>query len=94
MKESISITELKRILRPGINIIDIRSSTSYKLGNIPYSKNISKNELMFNPEKYLIKEKVYYIYCSKGIQSRGLVKYLNSIGYHTTNIIGGYASYK
>ena len=94
MNKSISITELKQILRPGINLIDIRNSTSYKLGNIPYSKNISKNELMFNPEKYLIKERIYYIYCSKGIQSRGLVNYLNNNGYHTINIIGGYANYR
>lgn len=94
MNESINIIELKKILKPGINLIDIRSATSYKLGNIPYSKNISKNELMFNPEKYLEKEKKYYIYCSQGIQSRGLVHYLNSNGYHTISVIGGYASYK
>lgn len=94
MQKSISITELKRILKPGINLIDIRNATSYKLGNIPYSKNIAKNELMFNPEKYLIKGKTYYIYCSKGIQSKSLVNYLNNIGYNTVSILGGYANYK
>ncbi|MBQ7141350.1 MAG: rhodanese-like domain-containing protein [Bacilli bacterium] len=94
MNNNISVLELKRILRPGINLIDIRNSTSYKLGNIPYSKNISKNELMFNPEKYLFKDRIYYIYCEKGIQSKTLVSYLNSIGYKTVNLIGGYKNYK
>lgn len=94
MNNNISVLELKRILRPGINLIDIRNSTSYKLGNIPYSKNISKNELMFNPEKYLFKDKVYYIYCEKGIQSKSLVSYLNNIGYKAINLIGGYKNYK
>lgn len=94
MDKSISSVELKQILKPGINLIDIRNNISYKLGNIPYSKNISKNELMFTPEKYLDKNKVYYIYCEKGIQSRSLVSYLNTKGYHTVNIIGGYSSYK
>ncbi len=94
MNRSISINDLKKILQPGINLIDIRSATSYQLGNIPYSINISKNELMFNPEKYLNKNKVYYIYCSKGLQSRTLVNYLNNIGYHTYNVIGGYANYR
>ena len=94
MDKSINITELKSILGPNINLIDIRNSTSYKLGNIPYSKNISKNELMFNPEKYLNKNKIYYIYCSKGIQSKTLVNYLNNNGYHTINVVGGYSNYK
>jgi len=94
MNNNISVIELKRILKPRINLIDIRNSTSYKLGNIPYSKNISKNELMFNPEKYLFKDKIYYIYCEKGIQSKSLVSYLNSIGYKTINLIGGYKNYK
>ena len=94
MNNNISVLELKRILRPGINLIDIRNSTSYKLGNIPYSKNISKNELMFNPEKYLFKDRIYYIYCEKGIQSKNLVIYLNSIGYKCVNLIGGYKNYK
>lgn len=94
MNNNISVLELKRILKPGINLIDIRSSTSYKLGNIPYSKNISKNELMFNPEKYLFKDRIYYIYCEKGIQSKNLVTYLNSVGYKCVNLIGGYKNYK
>ena len=94
MDSSINVLELKKILKPGINLIDIRNTTAYKLGNIPYSKNISKNELMFNPEKYLFKDKIYYIYCEKGIQSRSLVLYLNNIGYKTINLIGGYSIYK
>ncbi len=93
MENSITIEELKKILKPTINLIDIRNANSYKMGHIKYAKNISKNELMFNTEKYLKKEVPYYIYCSKGIQSRGLVNYLNKQGYNTKSVLGGYINY-
>ena len=59
MEGSITIGELKKILTPRINLIDIRSNTAYKLGHIPYAKNISKNELMFNTSSYL--KKIFHI---------------------------------
>lgn len=94
MQSDITVSELKKILNSNINLIDIRSTSSYMLGHIPYAKNISKNELMFNTEKYLKKGITYYIYCSKGIQSRGLVNYLNTQGYSTKSVLGGYSNYK
>ena len=49
---------------------------------------------MFNTEKYLIKNKKYYIYCDRGTISKGLVNYLTIKGYDAINIIGGYDAYK
>ncbi len=89
----ISVNELKNKLNGGINIIDIRPSTKYKISHIPNSINISKNELMFNTEKHLNKSITYYIYCEKGVQSRGLCKYLSSVGYKVVDVKGGYESY-
>lgn len=94
MDGSIIADNLKKILNPNINLIDIRSTTSYKLGHIPYAKNISKNELMFNTPLYLKKGIPYFIYCEKGIQSRTLVNYLRKQGYDVKNLIGGYSNYK
>lgn len=91
---SITVKDFKKILQPGISIIDIREKTKYDLGHIKYAINITKNELMFNTDKYLIKDKIYYIYCDKGIISKGLVNYLDVKGYKVVNIIGGYQSYK
>lgn len=94
MDGSIMAQDLKKILNPKINLIDIRSSTDYKLGHINYAKNISKNELMFNTPLYLKKGTPYYIYCSKGIQSRSLVNYLRNQGYDAKSLLGGYLNYK
>lgn len=94
MEGSILAINLKRMLKPEINLIDIRSATTYKLEHIPYAKNISKNELMFNTSRYLKRGITYYIYCTKGTQSRGIVNYLRNEGYDAINLVGGYESYK
>ena len=94
MEGSILAINLKKILNPKINIIDIRNATSYKLEHIPYAKNISKNELMFNTSSYLKKNIPYYIYCSKGVQSKSLVNYLIKEGYDVKSVLGGYSMYK
>ena len=93
MEESILADDLKKILKPGINLIDIRSLTDYKLGHITYAININKNELMFNTAQYLKKNVPYYIYCSKGVQSRSLVHYLRKQGYNAKSLLGGYVNY-
>ena len=94
MEGSVLSINLKKILNPKINLIDIRNTASYKLEHIPYAKNISKNELMFNTSKYLKKGIPYYVYCEKGIQSRSLVHYLRNQGYDVVSLIGGYQNYK
>lgn len=75
------------------DIIDIRSFFQYQKGHIPGAISIEKYELLANPSKYLNKKQTYYIYCSSGIQSKMVVQRLNSIGYSTINIPGGYNNY-
>lgn len=89
--KSININDLLNI--NNANIIDIRNNFSYSSGHIPGAVNISSNDLLFNPEKYLNKNKVYYIYCDSGNRSKIIVNELNGIGYNTINILGGYNSY-
>lgn len=74
-------------------IIDIRTPSEYKSGHIPNAINIEKELLLLNPHKYLNKEEKYYLYCTSGIRSEKVVKYLNKIGYNTINIPGGYHNY-
>lgn len=87
----ITIEELKNVLNP--NIIDIRSSYMYNKGKINNAININELDIINNPDKYLEKDKVYYIYCARGIRSMKVCKYLNSLGYRTKNIKGGYQEY-
>ena len=91
MLESISIADLKRL--SNINIIDIRNSEKYNDNHILHAHNIPFNDLLLYPYKYLKLYDIYYIYCPKGIKSKQLCRILNSKGYHTINIIGGYEEY-
>ena len=92
MSNSISVQDLKR-LNQNINIIDIRSITSFNNNHIPGAKNIPFNSLIINPNKYLDKYSVYYIYCQKGQKSLKTCQILNSLGYKAINILGGYEAW-
>lgn len=77
-----------------LNIIDIRQKAQYDLGHIPTAKNIPHTNLLINPEYYLNKNELYYIYCQYGISSQNASNKLNSLGYKTISINGGYNSYQ
>ena len=55
--------------------------------NIPFEK------LLANFNKYLDKNKKYYIYCQMGIQSRKVCQISKNNGYNVVNIIGGYEAW-
>lgn len=76
-----------------LNIIDIRDRNLYLMGHIDSAINIPTGLLMQQPEKYLSLNSNYYIYCENGITSNKVVGILNSRGYHTYNISGGFKDY-
>ena len=85
---NISINDLFKIDKP--IIIDIRNKISYNNGHIDNAINIPYEELLVNYNKYLEKNKTYYIYCSRGIKSVKLCQIMRLKGYNTVNILGGY----
>jgi len=91
MIESISVSELKKL--NNINLIDIRSIEKYNDKHILNARNISMEQLLINPNKYLNRYEKYYIYCQKGIQSRKLCQILTNNYYNVTNVIGGYEAW-
>ena len=92
MYSNITCEDLRRLIGK-IEIIDIRDNYLYKLGAIPTSKNIPVNFLLMNPNNYLDKNKIYYIYCAFGMQSAKACSKLTNDGYKAVNILGGYNSY-
>ncbi|MDD2181144.1 MAG: rhodanese-like domain-containing protein [Bacilli bacterium] len=74
-------------------IIDIRSIQSYNNNHIPGARNIPKDLLLANPQKYINKFQIYYIYCQCGARSINVCKKLKSLGYKVVNINGGYESW-
>lgn len=92
MYKNIRAGDLKGLIGK-VNIIDIRKKYLYNLGNIPSSINVPSSFLLMYPEKYLNKDKEYYIYCNSGIESLKVCLELSSKGYNVVNVLGGYNDY-
>lgn len=75
------------------NLIDIRENYEYRIGHIEGAINIPKDLLELNPENYIDKNKKYILYCDRGIVSKEISDKLNSIGYNTISLNGGYIEY-
>ena len=88
VQNSISIDEFLKL--SNINIIDIRSIQAFNNNHIPGSINIPYQKLLVEPSKYLSFGKIYYLYCQKGYSSYKISNILNSFGYKTISINGGY----
>ena len=92
---TIDIKDFLEILKTKhIKIIDIRSKYIYDLSHIDKSLNIPYDYLVLSPSKYLNKNDTYYLYCQAGYTSKSISKKLNSLGYKTISVNGGYNSYK
>lgn len=91
MFENISVKDLKKMV--DAEIIDIRSNQKYNDNHINNARNISYENLILNPSKYLNKFSKYYIYCQRGMKSKNLCQYLKKIGYDVVNVIGGYEAW-
>ena len=89
---SIHITEIDDIL-PVINLIDIREPYECIHSSIKGANNIPMGQLMSQPEKYLDRNKKYYIMCQSGGRSSGAVSSLLRQGYDVVNVKGGMGSY-
>ncbi len=67
-------------------IIDVREKVEYNVKHIEGSINIPYNELIFNHNKYLDKNKRYFLICSGGIKSKRATNILTIYGYDVVNI--------
>lgn len=81
------------INKENIIIIDIRDKNKYIRNHVFGAINIEAFELENYPYKYLKKEEIYYLYCDNGNKSKRVVYNLNTLGYNTVNINGGYYNY-
>ena len=76
-----------------VELIDIREPYEFKSGSILTAKNIPMGNLLEQPQKYLIKDKTYYIMCQSGGRSSRAVSILLKQGYQVINVAGGMGSY-
>ncbi|MDD3415754.1 MAG: rhodanese-like domain-containing protein [Lachnospiraceae bacterium] len=76
-----------------VELIDIREPYEYQGGSIKTAKNIPMGNLLSSPEKYLIKDKTYYIMCQSGGRSGNACRTLTKQGFSVINVAGGMGSY-
>ena len=76
-------------------IIDVRTETEFTSGHIPSAQNIPLSDL---PDRLNdLKEhqnKDIYLVCAVGGRSGEAQKYLNELGFSTTNVVGGTEDWK
>lgn len=77
-----------------IELIDIREPAEYKSGSIKTAKNIPMAALLSRPDKYLNKQKTYYIMCQSGARSGRTSRALAKMGFNIVNVLGGIGSYR
>ncbi len=63
------------------NPLDYLEKHDARAVSIPYQK------LMMNYDKYLTKDKAYYLICSKGMHSSKAVMMLEYLGYDVTQVV-------
>lgn len=90
--KSIHVNDIDSLLGT-VELIDIREPYEYKNGTLRTAKNIPMGTLLTNPQKYLSKEKTYYIMCQSGGRSRNTCKNLERLEYNVINVSGGMGSY-
>ena len=76
-----------------VDLIDIREKYEYVGGSLKSAKNIPMGELLNDPEKYLNKDKEYYIMCQSGGRSSRACNTLSGQGFNVVNVAGGMGSY-
>ena len=90
--DSVNVNDLGDLLGK-INLIDIRESYEYKNGHLPTAKNIPMDKILSEPDKYLDKDKKYYIICQSGGRSSRTSSKLKAMGFNIVNVSGGTSSY-
>ncbi|BCN30680.1 rhodanese-like domain-containing protein [Anaeromicropila herbilytica] len=91
--KTVNVNEIDQLLGK-IELIDIREPYEYHTGAIQSAKNIPMDQLLATPQKYISKEKEYYIVCHSGGRSSMACNHLTKQGYQVINVIGGVGSYQ
>ena len=88
----VNVNEIDNLIGD-IELIDIREAYEYKEGSIKTAKNIPMQTLLGNPDKYLKKDKEYYLVCQSGGRSSMACNSLRQKGFNVINVAGGVGSY-
>lgn len=94
MKE-VTIDELNNYPKEDVQLIDIRDEGSVIYGMMPGAVNITFSDLDDNAQcvSKLDKDKKIIVYCQRGEKSKDVSELLESMGYDSYSLVGGYNAY-
>ena len=90
--KAINVNDMDNLIGK-VELVDIREPYEFKGGSLKSAKNIPMGNLLSEPNKYLNKEKEYYIMCQSGARSGRTCKALLKQGFNVINVSGGMGSY-
>jgi rhodanese-related sulfurtransferase len=91
-KNVIHVNDMEELIGK-VELIDIREPFEYKSGSIRSAKNVPMDKLIKEPNKYMSKDKQYYLMCQSGVRSARTCNLLMKQGYNVMNVAGGIGSY-
>lgn len=96
MKE-IANAEAQSLIESGADyyVLDVRTPGEYASSHIPNVMHLDVQSPDFADKvTELPKDKPYLVYCRSGARSAAATKYMTSIGYDATNVMGGIMAWK
>ena len=98
-QESLTLSAIKfkeAIVKPGVQILDVRTAGEYQSGHIKNALQANWNDSKEFQERiqHLDKTKTVYVYCQAGARSAAAQNFLIEKGYNVVNLEGGMSSWK
>ena len=98
-QESLTLSAIKfkeAIVKPGVQILDVRTAGEYQSGHIQNAFQANWNDSKEFQERiqHLDKTKTVYVYCQAGARSAAAQNFLIEKGYNVVNLEGGMSSWK
>ncbi len=94
-KKTMHITEFSEKNVKNAILVDVRTPEEYEAGHLENAININWYDADFTDQiGELGKDKTFYLYCKLGGRSAKAAGKLESLGYETVDLLGGYDAYK
>ena len=90
--DAIDVNDLDSLIGKA-EIIDIREPQEYRSGSIKGTRSVPMGKLLEDPEKYLNKDRTYYIMCQSGMRSKSATRLLLQQGFNVIHVTGGMGTY-
>ncbi|OSY86954.1 hypothetical protein WH52_13715 [Tenacibaculum holothuriorum] len=93
---TITVEELKPLLKESIQLVDVRTAQEYALGHIEDATliDVKSDDFKKMVHHNLDKSKPVYVYCKLGGRGEKACDILQKDGYTVYNLKGGYTAWK